>query len=137
MPTKKDLSGKINDIVVLRKKEVNDEIQRAIITCYNGGPDMHGKNKEMHITEIKIFRNEEVETGYMKVLATVDITFDNFMEIKNLKFIEIEEHDGKKKNIIAMPSRRISAEEYRDIIIITSPDLMKKIKNKVIETYEK
>ena len=136
MPTKKDFSGKINDIVVLRKKEVNDEIQRAIIICYNGGPDMHGKNKEMHISEIKILKSKDIESGYMKNLATVDVVFDNAIEITNLKFMEVEENNGKKKNIIAMPSRRISAEEYKDIIVITSQDLIKKITNKVIETYE-
>ena len=81
----------------------------------------------MQITDIRI--REIAKEGKMK--AVVSITFDESFVVHDIKIIE-----GEKGLFIAMPSRKASDGEYRDIAHPINSDTRRKIQDLVLARYE-
>ena len=80
----------------------------------------------MQITDVRIRRIEK--EGSMK--AVVSITIDNEFVIHDIKVIE-----GEKGLFIAMPSRKSSDGEYRDIAHPINARTREMIQNVILEKY--
>ena len=80
----------------------------------------------MEITDVRVRR--VAKDGKMK--AVVSITIDNEFVIHDIKLIE-----GEKGLFIAMPSRKSSDGEYRDIAHPINSDTRKKIQELILEKY--
>ncbi len=80
----------------------------------------------MQITEVRI-RKASAE-GKLKAYCTV--TFDNCFVIHNVKIIE-----GKTGLLIAMPSRKTSAGEYKDVVHPITPEFRTLMQNTIISEY--
>ncbi len=80
----------------------------------------------MEITDVRVRR--VAKDGKMK--AVVSITIDNEFVIHDIKVIE-----GEKGLFIAMPSRKSSDGEYRDIAHPINSDTRKKIQELILERY--
>jgi stage V sporulation protein G len=80
----------------------------------------------MEITDVRVRR--VAKDGKMK--AVVSITIDNEFVIHDIKVIE-----GEKGLFIAMPSRKSSDGEYRDIAHPINSDTRKKIQELILEKY--
>jgi stage V sporulation protein G len=78
----------------------------------------------MEITDVRVRRVSK--EGKMK--AVVSITIDNEFVIHDIKVIE-----GEKGLFIAMPSRKSSDGEYRDIAHPINSDTRKKIQELILE----
>ena len=81
----------------------------------------------MQITDVRVRRIEK--EGKMK--AIVSITLDNEFVIHDIKVIE-----GEKGLFIAMPSRKTSEGEYRDIAHPINSDTRDMIQNVILNKYE-
>jgi stage V sporulation protein G len=81
----------------------------------------------MEITDVRVRR--VAKDGKMK--AVVSITIDNEFVIHDIKVIE-----GEKGLFIAMPSRKSSDGEYRDIAHPINSDTRRKIQELVLARYE-
>ena len=81
----------------------------------------------MDITDVRVRR--VAKEGKMK--AVVSITIDNEFVIHDIKVIE-----GEKGLVIAMPSRKSSDGEYRDIAHPINSDTRKKIQDLILTKYE-
>lgn len=81
----------------------------------------------MQITEIRIRKVAADD----KLKAYVTVTFDNCFVVHNVKIIE-----GKSGLFIAMPSRRTSAGEYKDVAHPVSPEFRTELQNKILAEYE-
>ena len=82
----------------------------------------------MEITDIRI---KKVSAGG-KLKAYVTVTFDNCFVVHNLKVI-----GGKEGTFVAMPSRKTSAGEYKDIAHPINSDFRNVIQTKILEEFEK
>lgn len=82
----------------------------------------------MQITDVRV--RKVSKEGKMK--AVVSITFDNEFVIHDIKVIE-----GEKGLFIAMPSRKASDGEYRDIAHPINSDTRTKIQNLILSEYKK
>ena len=82
----------------------------------------------MQITDVRVRKVSKV--GKMK--AVVSITFDDEFVIHVIKVIE-----GEKGLFIAMPSRKASDGEYRDIAHPINSDTRTKIQDLILSEYEK
>jgi len=81
----------------------------------------------MEITDIRVRRiNKE---GKMK--AVVSITFDNELVIHDIKVIE-----GDKGLFIAMPSRKTSEGDFRDIVHPINSPTRQRLQDSVLEKYQ-
>ena len=81
----------------------------------------------MEITDIRVRRiNKE---GKMK--AVVSITFDNEIVIHDIKVIE-----GDKGLFIAMPSRKTSEGDFRDIVHPINSPTRQRLQDAVLEKYQ-
>ena len=81
----------------------------------------------MQITDVRVRKvNQE---GKMR--AVVSITIDNEFVVHDIKVIE-----GDKGLFIAMPSRKASDGEYRDIAHPINSDTRDKIQTLILEKYE-
>ena len=81
----------------------------------------------MEITDVRI---RKISTdGKMK--AIVSVTFDNEFVVHDIKVIE-----GEKGLFIAMPSRKASDGEYRDIAHPINSNTREKIQSLILEKYE-
>jgi stage V sporulation protein G len=80
----------------------------------------------MEITDVRVRR--VAKDGKMK--AVVSITIDNEFVIHDIKVIE-----GEKGLFIAMPSRKSSDGEYRDIAHPINSDTRKRIQDLILERY--
>ena len=80
----------------------------------------------MEITDVRVRR--VAKDGKMK--AVVSITIDNEFVIHDIKVIE-----GEKGLFIAMPSRKSSDGEYRDIAHPINSDTRKRIQDLILEKY--
>lgn len=80
----------------------------------------------MNVTDVKIRKlsNE----GKMK--AVVSVTFDDAFVIHDIKIIE-----GQSGLFIAMPSRRVGHQDYRDIAHPINAEARKKITSVIFEAY--
>ena len=81
----------------------------------------------MDITDVRVRR--VAKEGKMK--AVVSITIDNEFVIHDIKVIE-----GEKGLFIAMPSRKSSDGEYRDIAHPINSDTRKRIQDLILTRYE-
>jgi stage V sporulation protein G len=81
----------------------------------------------MEITDVRVRKVEK--EGKMK--AVVSITIDNEFVIHDIKVIE-----GEKGLFIAMPSRKSSDGEYRDIAHPINSDTRKRIQDLILAKYE-
>ena len=82
----------------------------------------------MQVTDVRVRRVEK--DGKMK--AIVSITLDNEFVIHDIKVIE-----GEKGLFIAMPSRKASDGEYRDIAHPINSETRERIQTIILEQYEK
>jgi stage V sporulation protein G len=80
----------------------------------------------MEITDVRVRR--VAKEGKMR--AVVSITIDNEFVIHDIKVIE-----GEKGLFIAMPSRKSSDGEYRDIAHPINSDTRKRIQDLILERY--
>ncbi len=81
----------------------------------------------MQITDVRV--RKITKEGKMK--AVVSITLDNEFVVHDIKVIE-----GEKGLFIAMPSRKATDGEYRDIAHPINSDTREKIQHIIIERYE-
>ena len=81
----------------------------------------------MQITDVRVRR--VAKEGKMR--AVVSITIDNEFVIHDIKVIE-----GEKGLLIAMPSRKSSDGEYRDIAHPINSSTREVIQNLILEKYE-
>ena len=81
----------------------------------------------MNITDVRV--RKVAKEGKMK--AVVSITIDDEFVVHDIKVIE-----GEKGLFIAMPSRKSSDGEYRDIAHPINSDTRQKIQQLILEKYE-
>ena len=81
----------------------------------------------MEITDIRI--KKVTSDGKMKAVAS--ITFDNAFAVHDVKVIE-----GPDKLFVAMPSRRTTDGEFRDIAHPINSEMRNMIESKVLAAYE-
>ncbi|MBQ6401879.1 MAG: septation regulator SpoVG [Firmicutes bacterium] len=82
----------------------------------------------MNITDVRIRKvNDE---GKMK--AIVSITFDDEFVVHDIKIIE-----GQNGPFIAMPSRKMSEGDFRDIAHPLVSETRNKIRDAILEEYER
>ena len=81
----------------------------------------------MQITDVRIRRVDK--EGKMK--AVVSITIENEFVVHDIKVIE-----GEKGLFIAMPSRKASDGEYRDIAHPINSSTREQLQNLILERYQ-
>ena len=81
----------------------------------------------MQITDVRV--RKVAKEGKMK--AIVSITLDNEFVVHDIKVIE-----GEKGVFIAMPSRKATDGEYRDIAHPINSDMRDRIQNIILAKYE-
>lgn len=82
----------------------------------------------MHITDVRV--RKIAKEGKMK--AIVSITLDDEFVVHDIKVIE-----GEKGLFIAMPSKKTTDGEYRDIAHPINSDTRERIQDIILEGYEK
>ena len=82
----------------------------------------------MNITDIRIRKIEK--EGKMKAVAS--ITIDNEFVVHDIKVIE-----GEKGLFIAMPSRKATDGEYKDIAHPIRSETREKLHNMILDRYRK
>ena len=80
----------------------------------------------MEITDLRI-RKVEAEG---KLKAYVTVTFDSCFVVHNVKIIE-----GNTGLFIAMPSRKTSSGEYRDVVHPITPEFRNMIQEKILAEF--
>ena len=80
----------------------------------------------MNITDVKVFIRESNQ-----LKAFVNIVIDDAFIIRNIKVIE-----GENGLFVAMPSRRVSTGEYRDIAHPINTETRKLVAKTVIDNYK-
>lgn len=88
---------------------------------------MKGANEVMKITDVRV--RKVTKEGKMK--AVVSITLDDEFVVHDIKVIE-----GEKGLFIAMPSRKASDGEYRDIAHPINSGTRERIQKIILEQYE-
>ncbi len=81
----------------------------------------------MQITDVRV--RKVAKEGKMR--AVVSITIDNEFVVHDIKVIE-----GEKGLFIAMPSRKASDGEYRDIAHPINSDTRDRIQSLILEAYK-
>lgn len=87
-----------------------------------------GKGSAMNITDVRV--RKIAKEGKMK--AVVSITTDDEFVVHDIKVIE-----GEKGLFIAMPSRKASDGEYRDIAHPINSQTRELIQKIILDAYEK
>lgn len=87
-----------------------------------------GKGSAMNITDVRV--RKIAKEGKMK--AVVSITIDDEFVVHDIKVIE-----GEKGLFIAMPSRKASDGEYRDIAHPINSQTRELIQKIILDAYEK
>lgn len=82
----------------------------------------------MVVTDVRIKKITEEKFGRLK--AYVDITLDSCLVIHGLKLME-----GENGLFVAMPSRKMFNNEYKDIVHPISSELRKHITEVIITKY--
>lgn len=80
----------------------------------------------MNITDVKVFIRESNQ-----LKAFVNIVIDDAFIIRNIKVIE-----GENGLFVAMPSRRVSTGEYRDIAHPINTETRNMVERTIIEKYK-
>ena len=88
---------------------------------------MKGEGFIMNITDVRVRR--VAKEGKMK--AVVSITIDEEFVVHDIKVIE-----GEKGLFIAMPSRKATDGEYRDIAHPINSETREKIQGIILQNYE-
>ena len=88
---------------------------------------MKGEGFIMNITDVRVRR--VAKEGKMK--AVVSITIDEEFVVHDIKVIE-----GEKGLFIAMPSRKATDGEYRDIAHPINSETREKIQGVILQKYE-
>ena len=88
---------------------------------------MKGEGFIMNITDVRVRR--VAKEGKMK--AVVSITIDEEFVVHDIKVIE-----GEKGLFIAMPSRKATDGEYRDIAHPINSETLEKIQGIILQKYE-
>lgn len=83
----------------------------------------------MEITELRIRKVSKSDDG-SKLCAYVTVTFDSCFVVHNVKIIE-----GKSGLFIAMPSRKTSNGEYKDVAHPISPEFRNALQDKILAEY--
>lgn len=81
----------------------------------------------MQITDVRVRKLSE--EGKMR--GIVSVTFDNAFVVHDIKIIE-----GQNGLFIAMPSRKVSEGEFRDIAHPINADMRFELQNEIIKAYE-
>ena len=81
----------------------------------------------MQITDVRIRKVK----GEGKLKAYVTVTFDDCFVVHDVKIIE-----GTSGLFIAMPSRKTSSGEYKDVAHPISPEFRNAIQDKVLTEYQ-
>lgn len=81
----------------------------------------------MQITDVRVRKMES--DGKMK--AIVSVTFNNSFVVHDIKVIE-----GNSGLFVAMPSRKGSDGEYRDVAHPINVDMRQMLHDKIIEAYQ-
>lgn len=82
----------------------------------------------MEITDVRVRRI--TKEGKMK--AVVSVTFDQIFVVHDIKVIE-----GEKGLFIAMPSKKATDGEYRDIAHPINSQMREQLQNVILNAYEK
>lgn len=82
----------------------------------------------MRITDVRVRKM----TQDSKMKAVVSITIDDEFVVHDIKVIE-----GEKGLFIAMPSKKATDGEYRDIAHPINSDTRERIQNIILDSYEK
>jgi len=82
----------------------------------------------MNITDVKVFIREGNQN---QLKAFVNIVFDDAFIVRNIKVIE-----GENGLFVAMPSRKLSNGEYRDIAHPINTETRKQIEELIISKYK-
>ena len=80
----------------------------------------------MDITDIRVKKI----TAEGKMKAIVSVTFDNAFVVHDIKIIE-----GQDKLFTAMPSRKISETEYKDIAHPINSEMRERLEREIIARY--
>lgn len=80
----------------------------------------------MEVTELRI-RKVSADS---KLRAYVTVTFDSCFVVHNVKIVE-----GKTGLFIAMPSRKTSKGDYKDVAHPISPEFRTALQNKILDEY--
>lgn len=81
----------------------------------------------MQVTDVRV----RMVSKDSKMKAVVSVTFDNEFVVHDIKVIE-----GEKGLFIAMPSRKASDGEYRDIAHPINSETRDKIQSLILEKYQ-
>lgn len=81
----------------------------------------------MQITDVRVRKLSE--EGKMR--GIVSVTFDNAFVVHDIKIIE-----GQNGLFIAMPSRKVSEGEFRDIAHPINAEMRFELQNEIIKAYE-
>ncbi|MBQ3795441.1 MAG: septation regulator SpoVG [Butyrivibrio sp.] len=82
----------------------------------------------MKITDVRVRK----VTKQGKMRAVVSVTFDNEFVVHDIKVIE-----GERGLFIAMPSKKSTDGEYRDIAHPINSDMRKILQDTILEAYDK
>jgi len=82
----------------------------------------------MEITDIRI-RKLTLED---KMKAVISVTFDNELAVHDIKVIE-----GKEKLFIAMPNKKTSSGEFKDIVHPITSSMRDMLEKAIMEEYKK
>jgi len=83
----------------------------------------------LQVSEVRIKKTEGLD-GKVKGYAT--ITFDGQFVVHNIRIV-----DGKDGLFIAMPCRKMSNGEYKDVVHPISTDFREYLKKTILEAFEK
>ncbi|MDR2782566.1 MAG: septation regulator SpoVG [Treponema sp.] len=81
----------------------------------------------MKITDIRIRK----VSGEGKLKAYVTVTFDDCFVVHNVKIIE-----GRSGAFVAMPSRKTSSGEYKDVAHPINPEFRAELQKEILNKYE-
>ena len=82
----------------------------------------------MNITDVRV--RKVAKKGKMRAIAS--ITFDNEFVVHDIKVIE-----GERGLFIAMPSKKSTDGEYRDIAHPINSDMRKVLQDTILDAYDK
>ncbi|WP_311695065.1 septation regulator SpoVG [Sneathia sanguinegens] len=84
----------------------------------------------MTITDVRI-RIVKGTENELKLKAYADITFDDCFVVHGLKLI-----DGQNGLFVAMPSKKLSNNEFKDIVHPIQPEFRAQITEVILKKYE-
>ena len=88
--------------------------------------DKAGNNMRISDVRVRIVKKDD-----SKLKAVASVTFDDCFVVHDIKIIE-----GQDKLFTAMPSRKISETEYKDIAHPINSQMREHLENAIIERYK-